>query len=144
LATIVNVLSQPRTLLACVVALSVVLAVVIFVSRSDRQSTPPTGKTGAVTDSESPVSDPHAPGVTISTSDERRSSPAANQLHKVRAAAADAGWAPNVAPNQAASLVPEASDDPMDGAPQGTLPPPRTSENVRAAQSPRAWLEPIR
>ena len=143
LAAIKTAVSKPRTLLACVVAVSVVLAVVVFVSRAGRQSSKgahdePAGAALGVEVSR-PI--PRVPGVTISTSEGRHAAPAANQPHDTRAALIDDDKSrPAVAPNQGASLAPDNSLGRRGGLPYRTTPTPSGPEGERAVPGPWASL----
>ena len=138
-------LSQPRSLLACVIALSVALAVVIFASRAGRPAKPIHDEsTSAVAPNDAPTPRPHSAGVIMSTSDGPRSAPAANQPRMGRVPAMDRESPPVAAPNRAASLPPEAPLEWPGNLPRRAPSGPSASDNEQSARSPRAWIETIR
>jgi hypothetical protein len=142
LAMLMQILSKPRMLLACLVGASVMLAVVIFVSRSGRKTIEPAHDepTRAAARGEVSPPIPRTPGAGTSTFDGRRSSPEANHSLDIRSPApSGAKSASTPVPNHATSLAPETLSGPR-GLPYRTLPAPAAPERRRDAQGPWASL----
>lgn len=144
MATLKQLLSKPKTLLACVVGVSALLAVVILVSRSGQHATTPAHDepTGGTVHGEVSPPIPRTSGPTISTGERRRSLPAASHSHDVHSSGHDARSAASApVANEGASLAPETSSGPRGVLPIRTSLVPPAPESPHTAQGPWAKLK---
>lgn len=143
MATLKQVLSKPKTLLACVVGVSALLAVVILVSRSGQHAATPAHdeSTGGTVHGEVSPPIPRTSGPTISTGERRRSAPATSHPHDAHSAVDDARSASAPVANQGASLAPETSSGPRGVLPNRTPLVPPAPESPHTAQGPWAKLK---